>query len=344
MHYISYSNIISVENIFQAFTEFKKGKGKRADVQIFERNLEDNLFSLHEDLKEKRYRHGSYKAFYVRDPKVRHIHKASTRDRIVHHLVSKILELTFEPKFFAHSYSCRKEKGTHKAIREFVKLTRKASKNNTSALFALKCDIKKFFASIDHRVLTTLLQSSFKDKDFLWLLNEIVESFDTDNAVGKGMPIGNLTSQLFANIYLDPLDQYMKHVLKVKYYIRYADDFVILSSEKTYLENLIPKIEKYLSEKLKLRLHPNKIIIRNFYHGIDFLGYVVFPYFVLPRTKTKRRIFRKLSEKIELFKNNKLSSVTLNQSLQSYLGYLLHANAFKMSQDLKNKIWFLLTE
>lgn len=340
----NYSNIISVENIFQTFTEFKKGKGKRVDIQIFERNLEDNLFELHQNLKEKTYRHGYYKSFYVRDPKVRHIHKASVRDRIVHHLVSKILEVTFEPKFFAHSYSCRKEKGTHKAIREFVKLTRKVSKNNTSTLFALKCDIKKFFASIDHEVLLTLLQSSFKDKDFLWLLNEIIRSFQTDNTVSKGMPIGNLTSQLFANIYLNPLDQYMKHVLKVKYYIRYADDFIILSEKKIYLENLIPKIEDHLSNKLKLKLHPDKITIRNYYLGIDFLGYVIFPHFVLPRTKTKRRISRKLSEKAELFKNNKLSYESLNQSLQSYLGYLLHADAFKMSQDLKNKLWVWLTE
>ncbi len=340
----NYSNIISIENIFQAFTEFKKGKGKRVDIQIFERNLEDNLFELHQGLKEKTYRHGSYKAFYVRDPKVRHIHKASVQDRIVHHLVSKVLEITFEPKFFAHSYSCRKEKGTHKAIREFVKLTRKTSKNNTSALFALKCDIKKFFASIDHEVLLKLLQSSFKDKDFLWLLNEITRSFQTDNTVSKGMPIGNLTSQLFANIYLNPLDQYMKHVLKVKYYIRYADDFVILSEEKNYLENLTPKIEKYLSSKLKLKLHPNKVAIINYYLGIDFLGYVVFPHFVLPRTKTKKRIFRKLSEKSDLFKNDRLSYESLNQSLQSYLGYLLHADAFKMSEEIKNKVWFWLTE
>lgn len=340
----NYSSIISLKNIFQAFSEFKKGKRQRVDVQIFERNLEDNFFSLYEELKEKTYRHGSYKAFYVRDPKVRHIHKAVVRDRIVHHLVSKILEVTFEPQFFAHSYSCRKEKGTHKAIREFVKLTRKASKNNTSTLFALKCDIKKFFANIDHKVLLSLLKSSFKDKDFLWLLNEIIESFQTDNAISKGMPIGNLTSQLFANIYLNPLDQYMKHVLKIKHYIRYADDFVILSSEKTYLENLIPKIEKYLSEKLKLTLHPNKVTIRNYYLGIDFLGYVVLPYFVLPRTKTKKRIFRKLLEKVNLFKENKLSLESLNQSLQSYLGYLLHANSFKMSEEIKNKLWFWLTE
>ncbi len=344
MYHINYSSIISIENIFQAFSEFKKGKGKREDVQLFERNLEDNLFSLHENLKEKKYRHGDYKAFYVRDPKVRHIHKAVVRDRIVHHLVSNVLEVVFEPQFFAHSYSCRKEKGTHKAVIELIKQARKASKNNMSALFVLKCDIKKFFASIDHKVLLALLKSSFNDKDFLWLLSEIVESFQTDNTISKGMPIGNLTSQLFANIYLNPLDQFMKHVLKVKYYIRYADDFIILSKDRDYLQNLIIEIEKYLSDKLQLKLHPSKVTIRNYYFGIDFLGYVIFPYFVLPRTHTKRRISRKLSEKVGLLKNGQLSNESLNQSLQSYLGYLLHANAFKLSEEVKNKMWFWLTE
>lgn len=337
MHF-DYSNIITVEKIFQAFAEFKKGKTKRLDVQLFERYLEDNLFDLYEDLKRKTYKHGSYKSFYVKDPKVRHIHKASVRDRIVHHLVSKVLETTCDPKFYFHSYSCRKEKGTHKAVREFIKLARKASKNNTSVLYVLKCDIKKFFASIDHEVLLRILQSTFKDKDFLWLLSEIVESFHTKTTISKGMPIGNLTSQLFANIYLNPLDQYMKHVLKVKYYGRYADDFVILSKEKIYLQNLTPQIEKYLSENLRLALHPNKLTVRDYYLGIDFLGYVVFPHFVLPRTKTKRRVFRKIAEKIELVKSNKLSLESLNQSMQSYLGYFSHADTFRLSQDLKRLI------
>lgn len=259
-------------------------------------------------------------------------------------MVSKVLEEIFDPTFYAHSYSCRKNKGTHKALEAFVKMARKASKNNSSKLFVLKCDIKKFFASIDHAVLCSILQSSIKDTDFVWLLKEIVKSFETEESNSKGMPIGNLTSQLFANIYMNPLDQHIKHELKVEYYIRYADDFVVLSSDKSYLESLLPKIEEFLKDSLKLSLHPNKVIINNYYMGVDFLGYVVFPYWVLPRTKTKKRLLRKIYKRVQLVKNSQLSEEALNQTVQSYLGYLSHADAFRFTQVLKNKIHFWLSD
>jgi len=309
----------------------------------FSRFLEDNLFELRQSLKDKAYRHGGYKSFYIRDPKVRHISKACVRDRVVHHLVSNELEKIFDPTFYIHSYSCRKEKGTHKAIEAFIRIARKASKNNTSPLFALKCDIKKFFASVDHEILYRLLDRRILDEDFLWLLKEIIDSFNVDSTP-KGMPIGNLTSQLFANIYMDPFDQFMKQELKAKNYIRYADDFIILSADREYLEDLIEKIKTFLESKLKLSLHPYKVEIRNYYLGIDFLGYVVFPHFVLPRTKTKKRLFRKIRKKVDDYKINKISAESLNQSIQSYLGYLLHANTYKLSQQLKNQIIFWLND
>lgn len=302
-------------------------------MALFERHLEDNLFQLNTSLIDKTYKHGAYKSFYVRDPKVRHIHKASAKDRVVHHLVSKILEEIFEPIFYAHSYSCRNGKGTHKAIEAFVKMAQKVSKNNTSSLFILKCDIKKFFASVDHHILLNQLQSRIKDKDFLWLLNEIIKSFQTEESIGKGMPIGNLTSQLFANIYMNPLDQYMKHELKLRHYIRYADDFVVLSNDKNFLEDLIPNIGNFLQSELKLSLHPKKISIDDYYLGIDFLGYVVFPNFIVPRTKTKKRMIRKIYKRAQLVRNNNLPIELLNQTVQSYLGYLSHANSFKLSQS-----------
>lgn len=326
-----------MESVFQAWDEFIIGKKKKADVVVFRRFLEDNLFELHRELRGKTYKHGGYKSFYIRDPKVRHISKACVRDRVVHHLVSNILEQIFDSTFYVHSYSCRKEKGTHKAVEAFIKLSRKASKNNTGSLFVLKCDIKKFFASVDHEVLLGQLTNKIWDEDFLCLLHDIIHSFTSEIAensdIPKGMPIGNLTSQLFANIYLDPFDQFMKQKLKVKYYIRYADDFVILSESREYLVELVEKIRKFLDSNLKLSLHPHKVEIRDYYLGIDFLGYVVFPNFVLPRTKTKRRIFKKIREKIGL-KN-------FNQFLQSYLGYLKHSNSFKITQEFKNRVWFL---
>ncbi len=328
--------------MFQAWEEFLKGKKHKVDVGIFERSLEDNIFSLYQKLKDKTYRHGNYQEFYVRDPKMRHIHKACVQDRVVHHLVSKTLEEIFDPTFYAHSYSCRKGKGTHKAVQAFVKLSRKASRNNTSKLFVLKCDIKKFFANVDHVVLLSLLEKKIHDKDFLNLLDEIITSFKTETD-SRGMPIGNLTSQLFANIYMDPLDQYIKHNLRAKYYIRYADDFVIMSNNQEYLRDILSLVGQFLKEELKLTLHPNKIEIRDYYLGIDFLGYVIFPKFILPRTKTKKRIFRKLTEKAQKINEGKASPESLNQALQSYLGYLSHCNSHKLSQEVKNQILFLQT-
>lgn len=315
----------------------------------FSFKLEDNLFALLEQLKQKTYQHGSYQEFYVRDPKIRHIHKATVKDRIVHHLVSKILEQIFDPTFYAHSYSCRVNKGSHKAVETLIKISRQASHNNSSSLFVLKCDIRKFFASVDQQILLNLLEKKIADPDFYWLLEQIVKSFEPQQSPGPlfpavGMPIGNLTSQLFANIYMDPLDQFIKHHLKIKYYIRYADDFVIMSPDRIYLENLIPIIEKFLESTLRLSFHPNKVTIRNYYLGIDFLGYIVFPNFILPRTKTKRRIFRKLRQKVNLLKIGRISKDKLNQALQSYLGYLSHASSYKLTQEIKNQIMFWVTD
>lgn len=244
-----YHKIITLENIFQCWEEFRIGKKKKKDVLTFERHLEDNLFKLYYELKEKAYRPGGYSGFYVRDPKVRLIHKATVTDRVIHHLVSRELERIFEPSFYTHSYSCRKNKGTHKGVLALYSLARKVSKNNTKTCWALKCDIKKFFASVNHKILLKILERKIKDEDFIGLLRKIIDGFYSDQTIDasnkKGIPIGNLTSQYFANIYLNDLDQFVKHTLKVKDYIRYADDFIILSPDKTYLENLLPSVEHF---------------------------------------------------------------------------------------------------
>lgn len=326
---MNYFELISVENLFQAYFEFRKGKKKRFDLQIFERNLEDNLFDLHQQLKTRIYRHGSYQSFYVQDPKQRHIHKAEIKDRIVHHLLYKYLYELFDKTFIYDSYSCRLSKGTHRGVKRLEKFARKVSKNYTRDCWALKLDIKKFFASVDHKILAQLLEKQIKDKDILWLLSEVIESFS--GSPSKGIPLGNLTSQIFANIYLNELDQSVKHKLKVKYYLRYADDFIILDSNKDTLCEYVGILAEFLKDDLNLKLHPKKIIIRKLDWGIDFLGYIVLPHYILPRTKTKRRIFNKLKEKI--------NDSNFDQSLQSYLGYLLHSNSFELKQRLKNQIW-----
>lgn len=321
-----YNQISSIEHLFQAWNSFKIGKRHKKDVQRFEVNLENNLFGLHEQLITKTYRHQSYVAFNIYDPKFRHIHKAIVEDRIVHHAVVSVIEPLFDKTFIYDSYSCRVSKGTHKAVERLFVFVRKVSRNYTQSCFALKLDIKKYFASVNHEILLKIICKRVKDPDLLWLIENIIGSFSKTT----GIPIGNLTSQIFANIYLNEMDQFMKHDLKVKYYIRYCDDFIVIANEKKYLEALIPKIQSFLNDRLKLSLHEKKIIIRKLNQGIDFLGYVVLPHYILPRTKTKRRIFKKLKEKI--------GSENFNQSLQSYLGYLKHANAYKVQQKIKNEV------
>jgi len=279
---------------------------------------------------------------------LRLIHKATVVDRVVHHIVSKQLEPIFEPIFIAHSYSCRRNKGTHKGVIALQKMALIVSRNDSRNCWALKCDVKKFFASINHRILLGILSKRIKDEDFMDLLKRIIDSFCSDRTIDiknkKGIPIGNLTSQFFSNIYLNEFDQFIKHELKVKYYLRYADDFVLLSENREYLEDILRTIEKFLRDKLDLELHPNKIIFGRLRQGLDFLGYIVFPYHILPRTKTKRRLLRKIRMKIREYKNNKITEKKLNETIQSYLGYLGHAKTYKFRKELENLIWFWLTE
>lgn len=323
----SYEDIIGIENIFQAWEEFVKGKRKKKDVMEFGRNLEDNLFDLHHRLQNQTYRHGTYQDFYVQDPKRRHIHKASVADRIVHHLLYNYLYEVFDKTFIYDSYSCRLDKGTHKGVLRLAKFTRKVSKNYTRPCWALKLDIKKFFASVDHKILKNLIGRKIHDKNILWLIGEIIDSFRLGVEPLRGIPLGNLTSQIFANIYLNELDRFVKNKLKIKYYIRYADDFVILDTEKKNLYPCTSRLEYFLKAKLNLELHPRKIIISNLRWGIDFLGYIVLPHYRLPRAETKRRMFKNLEEKI--------CSDNFDQSLASYLGYLSHANAFKVIKEVR---------
>ena len=297
----NYEELISVDNLLLAWQEFVKGKKNRKDVQMFSFNLMDNILSLHRDLENHTYKHGGYREFKISDPKPRIIHKASVKDRLVHHSVYRILHPFFDKIFILDSYSCRKNKGTHKAINRFREFGYIVSKNNTKFCWVLKCDIKKFFASIDQNVLIDILDKHISDKDVLNLLKEIVFSFDSGKQ-GIGLPLGNLTSQLFANVYLSELDKFVKYKLKIKYYIRYADDFVILYEDEECLENKIPIITDFLYKKLKLILHPNKIFIKTLCSGVDFLGWVNFADHRVLRNKTKKRMLLNIEYKEGKFK------------------------------------------
>ncbi len=259
------------------------------------------------------------------------------KDRVLHHAVFRVLYHVFDPTFIFDSYSCRLKKGTHKAVNRLQQFAKKVGKNNTTNCFILKCDIKKFFDSIDHNILINLIQKKVKDEKAIWIVKEIIKSFSI--LPNKGLPLGNITSQLFANIYLNELDQFIKHNLKVKYYIRYCDDFVILSNNRENLEDSIPAINYFLKENLKLLLHSDKIKIKKYYQGIDFLGYVSFPYYRLLRTKTKRRMFRKIERRIRELKQREISEGSFNQTIQSYLGVLKHCNSYKLRKKILEQIY-----
>jgi len=299
-----------------------RGKRKRKDVAEFSLNFADNILSLHRELAEKLYRHGGYEAFKINDPKPRDIHKASVRDRLVHHAIYRILYPCFDSKFIFDSYSCRIKKGTHRAINRFKKFSLATSKNNMRTCWILKCDIRKFFASIDHKILKNILAKHIKDKDVLWLLSQIIESFNTERKIGVGLPLGNLTSQLLVNVYMNEFDHFIKRELKIRCYIRYADDFVIFSENENYLENLIPKISEFLESELKLSLHPDKVSIKTFCSGVDFLGWINFPYNRVLRITTKRRMMKRL-------RNNPSP-----ETISSYLGLISHGNTNKLLKSI----------
>ena len=286
--------MISVESLFSAWNEFRKGKNKRKDVQEFGRNVEKNIFRLHRELVARIYKHSTYSSFFIQDPKVRHIRKAEVRDRLVHQAVYTVLTQIFEPRFIHDLYSSRLGKGTHAGVNALRKMTLKVSRNYTRQCWALKCDVRKFYDSVDHESLIWLLGKVIDDEAAMWLIKEIVGSFHQEGTPGKGLPIGNLTSQIFTNIYLSELDQFLKQRHRMKYYARFTDDFVLLSENKAILEQILPAIEQFLGSHLKIQLHPNKISLRPLHQGIDFLGYVTLPHHRVLRTTTKRRMKRKL--------------------------------------------------
>ena len=284
----------------------------------------DNILKLRDDLASKNYRHSEYWAFKISDPKPRDIHKASVRDRLLHHALYRKLYPCFDRTFIADSYSCRDNRGVHKALERFNQFSGKVSKNYTKTAWVLKCDIRKFFASIDPSILTSIIRSYIPDKDICWLLSQITDSFSSTQ-VGVGLPLGNLTSQLLVNVYMNEFDQFVKHKLRAKYYIRYADDFVLLSPDREWLEEQLPLIKAFLVERLRLTLHPSKVSIATVSSGIDFLGWVHFPHHRTLRTTTKKRMFKSIKEKD-----------AKDETVQSYLGLLGHGNTLKLKDRVRD--------
>ena len=282
----------------------------------FELHLEDNLFGLYDDLRNLDYKHSSYKHFQVFDNKKRDIYKAEVRDRVVHQIIYDHLLSLYEPEFISDSYASRIGKGQYKAIdafRYFIKL----NYDNNKPCFILKCDVRKYFDSIDQNILLGFIaQKVICEKTFA-IIKEIISSY-IFSGFGKGIPLGNITSQIFANIYLSNLDNYVKKELKCRFYVRYNDDFVIVSESKKKLEEIRSKMIIFGREKLLLDIPLSKTCIRKIDWGIDFLGFTVLPKEVLLRNKTKDKMYANINP----------------QNACSYFGILKHCN----SHNLKRKI------
>ena len=225
----------------------------------------------------------------------------------------------FDRSFIFDSYSSRARKGTHAAVNRLESFFRKASRNFRSPAWAFKCDIRKFFDSVDHVVLLNLIRKKLRDQNTLWLIEKIIKGFESEH--GKGLPLGNVTSQLFANVYLNEFDQFVKRTLRVHHYIRYSDDFVFVREENDF-DEVFASIKFFLQHTLLLELHPRKIIIRKYQSGVDFLGYVLRPYHRTLRTKTKHRLLNRIRE----------------QNLHSYLGVLDHCNGYKIKRMVEKRL------
>src|SRR3989344_2459932 len=283
-----FEEIISIENLLESWKEFLRGKRGKPDVQEFSLHLTDNIFLLRRELLHHTYRHGGYQSFRISDPKPRDISKASVRDRLLHHAIYRILYQYFDRKFIFDSFSCRRDKGQNLAMNRFRAFGRIVSRNHTRTAWVLKCDVRKFFANIDHQILKCILAEKIDDQDVLWLLEQVIDSFS------PGLPLGNLTSQLLVNVYMNEFDNFLKRNLKIQYCVRYADDFVIVHENRKYLEKILPRIADFLSKQLKLSLHPDKVFIKTLASGVDFLGWIHFPHHRVLRTSTRHRMLKKL--------------------------------------------------
>jgi retron-type reverse transcriptase len=318
-----YLKIISLRNLILAHKKARKGKTKKEYVLEFEKNLAYNLKILYDELRNQTYNPQPLKTFILRDPKTRKISVSDFRDRIVHHALCNIIEPIFDKTFIYDSCANRKRKGTLFAINRFDKFHRKATHNLSKEAFYLKADIKHYFQNVDKGILLRIIQRKIKDEKTINLIILILNNFEND----KGMPLGNLTSQFFANVYLNELDYFVKHKLKARYYIRYVDDFVILSFSKKQLIIWKELINLFLKENLKLELHSKKSKINSLSKGVDFIGFRSFYYFKLLRKRNLKEIILKIEE----YKKGNLSKEKILEIFQGWHAYARWANSFERS-------------
>jgi RNA-directed DNA polymerase len=335
-----YSQVCSFENLYKAYLKARKSKRYKEYVLDFSWDVEKELRKLQEELINKTYQHGNYYKFTLYDAKKREIKAAPFRDRVVHHAICAIIEPIFDKSFVFDSYACRKGKGTHSAIRRLDRFIKSlCTKWGEENVYCLKCDISKYFDSIDHNILLSLIGKKIKDPDLYWLIKKVVKSSLTHRVYKSlfdfrdtGIPIGNLTSQLFANLYLNKLDQFVKHNLRQKYYLRYMDDFLVLSNSKKELHRLESVLRVFLRKELKLELHHTKVSLYTLSKGIGFLGYRNYRNYRLVRSSTVRRFVRN----VEL----KKTRLEKEESIRSWFSFVSYANTFHLKQAINSRPGF----
>jgi len=325
-----YPKIYDFENLHRAYLLARRNKRFRGAIIEFSNRLEENLIEIQNELIWKTYQTGHYHEFYVYEPKKRLIKSLAFKDRVVQHAINNIIEPIFESTFIFDSYACRKGKGIHSGVDRLTYFLRKIHYKNKK-VYALKCDIQKYFPSISHNVLYSLVLKKIKYPETLKLLWKIINS---DGEIG--IPIGNLTSQLFANIYLNQLDHFVKEDLGIKYYIRYMDDFIILHQDKDYLRNILKEVETYLNNKLRLTINTNTTIFP-VSQGIDFLGYRSWKTHRLLRKSNVVKFRRALREFQNLFLTKTISFDKINASIQSWLGHAKHADTYNLRKRIFNE-------
>lgn len=324
---------LNFENLLSAHYRASIGKQLKKEVILFEMDLETNIIRILKEIKSGSYKFSNYRTFIIYEPKERIIKSLPYKDRIVHQwYVEEFIKPYFLPRFINDTYACLDNRGTHKAVKTTQKYMNKMSKNGK--YFVLKCDIKKYFYSIDKNILYSILTKYISDNKLLEFTKIIL-----DDKEEIGIPIGNYTSQFFANIYLNELDHYVKDVLKIKYYIRYMDDFILLVKTKYEAKNLKNNIEIFLKENLNLELNKKSKYFPNTL-GINFCGYIIHEKYILIRKRSKKKIKKNIKKWNKLYENDLLDIKKVRLQFNSWVNHSRHANTYNLRIKLFNKILF----
>nr|AQS31691.1 hypothetical protein [uncultured archaeon]AQS34501.1 hypothetical protein [uncultured archaeon]AQS34522.1 hypothetical protein [uncultured archaeon] len=328
-----YTMLCSKDNIYLAYKKARKHKTLKSCVIEFENNLKENLSQLQRELESESYMPRPLETFILRDPKTRVISKSNFRDRVVHHALCNIIEPIFEKLFIYDSFANRLGKGTQKAIERFENFKREITKNNTKRAYVLKADIKHYFENVDHNILVKLLERKIKDQKLIHLIKIILNNHQTRH-LDKGMPLGNLTSQFFANIYLHELDWFVKHQLKARHYIRYVDDFVIIETNIKTLEDHMLRINAFLRENLLLEIHPEKSKFQLLTQGIRFLGLRIYLHHRLLTKMNIRKFKKRLTKICEQYENNEIGYDAIYDFIEGWVAYSKNANTYNLRNRL----------